>query len=554
MKAFVIVCLFLASSMAQAQTTFTRADSLRGGLNAERSWWNVLRYDIEVEPDFRNRSIQGQVSLLFRATRAESLMQIDLQQPMKLNAVALERVDGWRPLPFIQYADSNIVRITFPGCEAGSNYRIRMSFSGVPKAAVHPPWDGGWIWKTDEGGNPWISAAVQGLGASAWFPCKDHPSDEPDFGASLSVHVPEGIQVVSNGRLIQKINDTSSGKMRFTWEVKNPINLYNIVPYIGNYVQRRDTFCGESGVLNIDYYFLAQNAEKAEQQFQQTKKMLRSMEYWFGPYPFYEDGYKLVEAPHLGMEHQSAIAYGNGFQNGYLGRDLSGSGEGMKFDFIIVHESGHEWFGNNISAGDVADMWIHESFTSFSEVLYLDYHYGKQSGNRYCVGVRKNIENKKPMVGAYSVQNAPGPDIYYKGENMLQTLRHSVGNDDLFRAMLRGLNRQFYHQTVTTSQIENYISSQLGTNYTTFFNQYLRSVKIPVLEFYRRHKKLYYRYVNCVPGFYLPIHFSAGGAAITLQPAESWQQMPLPEKFKSGAFVSELEDQYYILVKEVKSN
>lgn len=554
MKIAILLPLVFITAWTNAQPSFSRIDSLRGTLNSERNWWKTLRYDIEVEPDFVTKSIEGTVTLYFKAVAAGSRMQLDLQAPMKLRSAALQQHQIWQPLSFTQYSDSNVIRIDFPENLRESDYHLKLHFSGTPRAAVHAPWDGGWVWKTDEMQQPWISAAVQGLGASAWFPCKDHPSDEPDSGASLTIKVPPGQEAIANGRLIKKMKDTASGKMLFSWEVKNPINTYNIIPYVGNYTHRRDSFMGEKGVLSLDYYFLKHHANKADTHFLQTKNMLRSMEYWFGPYPFYEDGYKLVEAPYLGMEHQSAIAYGNGFQNGYFGKDLSGSGEGMKFDFIIVHESGHEWFGNSISCNDIADMWIHESFTSFSEVLYLDYHYGKAAANRYCVGVRKLIENKQPMISAYGVHQAPGIDIYYKGENMLQTLRNSVANDSLFREVLRGLGKRFYHKTVNSAEIEDYMIERCGRNYKSFFDQYLRTTAIPELAFYIKRGKLFYRYSNVVPGFYLPIHFSGHQGVITLRPSEDWQFISLPENFSSTAFISQTEDQFYIHVRAVKPN
>ena len=289
---------------------------------------------------------------------------------------------------------------------------------------------------------PWMSVACQGLGASVWYPCKDHQSDEPDNGASLSIIVPDTLVAVGNGRLKNKISN-NNGTTTYTWEVKDPINNYNIIPYIGKYVNWSDTLQGEKGTLDLSYWVLDYNLEKAKKQFEQVKPMLRCFEYWFGPYPFYEDGYKLVESPHLGMEHQSAVAYGNGYQNGYRGMDLSGSGWGIKWDFIIVHESAHEWFANNITTKDIADMWVHESFANYSETLYTEWLFGKEAGNEYNYGIRRRIENDRPIIGPYGVNKEGSGDMYYKGGNMLQTIRHAINDDEKFRNILRGLNQNF---------------------------------------------------------------------------------------------------------------
>src|SRR4029079_6357812 len=268
---------------------------------------------------------------------------------------------------------------------------------------VRPPWDGGWIFTKDAQGRPWMTVACQGLGASVWYPCKDYQGDEPDNGATLTINVSNELIAVSNGRPGSKSEIPTSQLQSYTWNVRSPINNYTIVPYIGHYVNWSDTLQGEKGKLDLNYWVLDYDLDKAKKQFEQVKPMLRAFEYWFGPYPFYEDGYKLVEAPHLGMEHQSAVAYGNHFQNGYLGRDLSGTGWGMKWDYIIVHESGHEWFANNITTKDIADMWIHEGFTDYSETLFTTCEYGVEAGNDYVIGTRKNIQNDIPVIGFYGV-------------------------------------------------------------------------------------------------------------------------------------------------------
>lgn len=568
------LCFLSVISFAQNKKTFTKADTLRGSINTNRNWWNVLQYVIDVTPDYTNKTISGKVTIHFAIDYSlyqNQPMQIDLQSPLTIDSVLYfnpllpdllktnnvtvtsELYKALKPqnylhLPFkkdlVYYIDFRKKSNHFK--ENTIIDSITVFYHGKPIEAIKPPWDGGWIFKQDEQQRPWMSVAVQGLGASAWYPCKDHQSDEPDSGAILTINVPDTLTAIANGRLMhtQKNQNTIS----FTWQVKNPINNYNIVPYIGKYISHTDTLHGENGVLDISYYYLDYNAEKAMKQFQQVKPMLRSMEYWFGAYPFYTDGYKIIEAPHLGMEHQSAIAYGNKYQNGYAGRDLSSTGNGMKFDFIIVHESGHEWFANNITAKDIADMWIHESFTSFSEVLFLDYYYGKKAGNDYCVGVRKLIQNKQPLISSYGVNDAPDIDIYYKGENILQTIRHAVNNDDTFRQMLRSLNKVFYHQTVTTQQVEQHISKQLGFDYSAVFNQYLRTTQIPQLELYIKDQRLYFKWSNCVNDFNLPLHISLASHQYHLKPLTNWQSVQINKELDINELKDYLQNQYYIQV------
>jgi aminopeptidase N len=547
LTAIVFILPFIADAQLGAKKEqFTHQDTLRGSISKERAWWNVLRYDVSVTPDYVSKTIVGRTDLGFYDSGTGKVMQIDLQEPMILDSAVSEK----KQLSFTR--EGNVYWLNFR--DADKTYKIKPGkrtitfyFHGKPKEALRPPWDGGWIWKKDEKGRPWMSVACQGLGASVWFPCKDHQSDEPENGASLTMIVPDTLTAVANGRLIAQ-KQLKNNLRSFTWEVKNPINSYNLVPYIGKYVNFADTLKGEKGKLDLSYWVLDYNAEKAKVQFQQVKPMMRAMEYWFGPYPFYEDSYKLVDAPHLGMEHQSAVAYGNRYQNGYLGRDLSATGFGMKWDFIIVHESGHEWFANNITSRDLADMWVHEGFTSFSETLFTDYHYGTKAGNDYCVGVRRNIRNDSPIIGPYGVNKEGSGDMYYKGENMLQTIRHAINNDSKFRSILRGLNKTYYHSIVTSKQVEDYISKQSGINFSKVFDQYLRTTVIPVLEYKLDDdgKEIEYRYTNVVDGFDLPLRLANGKTFIPKK--DKWQKLKLKDAGEWDA--AYLINQYYIIVKK----
>ncbi|MEO7960075.1 MAG: M1 family metallopeptidase [Ginsengibacter sp.] len=500
-------CLCLAAS---AQT-FNHADSLRGSDGPGRNWWDVTKYDLHVTFNLTDSSISGYNVISFKNTLTEhaDYLQIDLQEPMQMDSVRFQNHSS----PILNNRvskDGNAYFISLPpdwDSEKGS--QLSVYFHGRPRMAVHPPWDGGIIWKKDKAGDPWISIACQGLGASVWYPCKDIQSDEPD-SAEMHITAPTELTVVSNGRLTGK-EIAGNGNETTTWKVVSPINNYNIIPYIGKYVHFGEIYKGEKGDLTMDYWVLDSNLQKAKLQFLDAPRMMKAFEYWFGPYPFYEDGYKLVDAPHLGMEHQSAVAYGNGYLNGYHGSDLSGSGWGMKWDFIIVHESGHEWFGNNITARDMADNWIHEGFTNYSETLFTEYYFGKEAATAYVTGLRKKIENKEPIIGPYGV-NKDGPiDIYYKASNMIHTIRQVIDNDTIFRKILRGLNTDFYHQLVTSKQVEDYISLHAGKDLSKIFDQYLRSTQIPVLEYCIKNGELSFQWTNSVKGFDMPVKISGTG-------------------------------------------
>lgn len=512
----VALLLFLVLSSVWGQKKFSHQDSLRGSITAERAWWDVTRYDIKVQPDYNTKTIRASNVITFTTTRPGQVMQMDLQLPMQIDSVLYQN----QLLPFKR--DSNAYFIDFgKQLAAGTVTSLTIRYSGKPVEAIRPPWDGGWIWAKDKKGRPWMSVACQGLGASVWYPCKDHQSDEPDNGASLSMIVPDSLVAIANGRQMES-KRAGKGLMEYRWEVKNPINNYNIIPYIGKYVHWKEEFAGEKGKLDCDYWVLDYELEKAKEQFRQVPTMLKCFEHWFGPYPFYEDGYKLIQSPHLGMEHQSAVAYGNRFQNGYLGRDLSQTGWGLKWDFIIVHESGHEWFANNISSNDIADMWIHESFTNYSETLFTTCEFGKTAGEDYVIGTRKLIQNDIPIVGPYGVNTEGSGDMYYKGGNMIHTIRQLINDDEKFRTILRGLNETYYHKTVDTKDIENYISSKSGMDLTTFFDQYLRTNQIPVLEYEVNKKKIRYKWTNVVSGFTMKVKLADGK---WINPTEKWQTL-----------------------------
>jgi aminopeptidase N len=511
--------LFIALTLSGQANKYTHADTLKGTYSRQRAWWDALHYDLHVTFGIKDSSLTGHNRITYKVIEPYGVMQLDLMRPMVIDSV----IENKRKCYWV--TDGNAYFISLHQEQIrGELKEVTVYFHGKPHAAKMPPWDGGVIWSKDKKGNPWVSIACQGMAAQVWFPNKDHMLDEAD---SCTIHItcPKDLVTVSNGRLMHI--DMGNENSTYHWKVSNPINNYNIIPYIGKYVYFKDTLNGEEGPLDLDFWVLEDNFSTAKKHFQQTKPMLRCFEYWFGPYPFYEDGYKLVEAPFLGMEHQSGIAYGNGYLNGYMGRDLSLTGWGLKWDFIIVHESGHEWFGNNISAQDVADDWIHESFTAYSENLYTEYLFGKQAGADYVIGTRKSISNDKPVIADYDVNAGGSIDIYYKGANMLHTIRHIVANDSLWRATLRGLNKTFWHQTVTTLQVEEYMKEILKRDLQKVFDQYLRTTQIPVFEYKIKKGKLQYRWTNCVKGFNMPMKvFSENKQELNLKPTEKWQSLP----------------------------
>jgi aminopeptidase N len=542
-KLFLLVCLLATQTLAFAQE-FTRDDTLRGSITPERVWWDLLFYDLNVQINPDEQSISGHNTIHYKVLNNSKLMQIDLQPPLKVERI----LQNNQELSFTKDG-SNVYLVTIPTTQTiGSTQQLTVYYSGKPRAAKRAPWDGGFSWKKDSEGKHFVATSCQGLGSSVWWPCKDHMYDEPD-SMKISVTVPKELTDVSNGRL-QKVTDNQDNTRTFEWFVRNPINNYGVNANVANYVHYSDEYEGEKGKLSLNYYVLPQNLEKSKKQFEQVKLMLKAFEHWFGAYPFYEDGFKLVEVPYLGMEHQSSVTYGNGYQNGYLGRDLSGTGWGLKWDFIIIHESGHEWFANNITYKDIADMWIHESFTNYSETLFTEYYHGKEAGNDYVVGTRKLIGNSRPIIGKYNLNHEGSGDMYYKGGNMLHTIRQVIDDDALFREVLRGLNRDFYHQTVETAQIEKYMAQKSNKKLGKIFDQYLRNTSIPTLEYKIEGKNLCYRWTNCIDGFDMPVRISTSETSKQwISPITDWKK----QKTKLKTLDSfEIDRNFYVFKKKVE--
>jgi aminopeptidase N len=538
---FIIITLLYLSLPAGAQylapehKTFTHQDSLRGSITPQRAWWDLTYYHLDIIVNPSDSTIYGSNTVTYRVKNSAEFMQIDLQPPLNIT----EAMQNGKSLDFTR--EGNVYRIKMAEVQQpGKSYSVVVKYGGKPKVSLRPPWEGGITWKKDKNNLPFVASSCQGDGASLWWPCKDHMYDEPD-SMLISVNVPSNLMDVSNGRfrsIVKQKNKTTT----YNWFVSNPINNYGVNINIADYAHFSEVFNGEKGKLTCDYYVLKEDLEKAKTQFKQAPMMLEAFEYWFGPYPFYEDGYKLVEAPYLGMEHQSSVTYGNGFRNGYRGNDVSGSGWGDKFDFIIIHESGHEWFANNITYEDIADMWIHESFTNYSECLYVEYYFGKEAGRDYVLGSRRNIRNDRPITGIYNVNFSGSGDMYYKGGSMLHTLRQIINDDEKWRNLLRGLNRDFYHQVVKGSQIEEYLSKKSGLDLKPFFDQYLRDIRIPVFEYFLKDKKLTFRWNNCVQGFNMPLKIYVSGVEKIIVPTSKFTTIDL----ESDNAVIVVDSNYYV--------
>lgn len=516
-----------APSYAQNRT-FTHQDTLRGSITRERAWWDLKYYHLDVRVNPSDSTLAGWNTIRYQVLEPLQVMQVDLQEPLRISKV----FEGNDPLEFRK--DGNAWFIQLKKLQKpGAVNEIRVEYGGRPVISRNPPWSGGLSWRRDKNGNPYVVTTCQGDGASIWWPCKDHQYDEPD-SMMISVTVPENLTDVSNGRLKSEVLNKDHTRT-FNWFVSCPINNYCVNVNVADYAHFSEKYRGEKGVLDCDYYVLRDNLEKAKTYFQEVKRMLDALEHWYGPYPFYEDGYKLVEVPYPGMEHQSSVTYGNGYRFGYGGRDESHTGWGLKFDFIIEHESSHEWFGNSITAKDIADMWIHESFGAYSETLFVDYHFGKQAGNEYCIGTRKNIGNRSPIIGPYNVNREGSGDMYAKGANMLHTLRQLVNDDEKFRSILRDMSARFYHQTVTTGQIEDFLSQSAGMDLKLFFDQYLRNTKIPAFDYAVEGTTLKYRWGNCIAGFNMPLKIKVNDVEKWIAPTTDWKEMEVPANSKIAA-------------------
>lgn len=520
MYKIIFFCTFLCNIL-QAQT-FTKQDSLRGSITNERAWWNVTNYTLDIQVFPETKSIKGSNSITYKILKPHQTLQIELQPPLVIDSI----VQNNQKLSYHNFGFSYFIDL-LKKQGVTTEEKIIVYYHGQPKEAENAPWDGGMVWSKDNQGNDFIANANQSIGSSIWWPCKDHPADEVE-SMQITVTCPNPLLNVSNGRNI-KIQQNKDNTTSYSWKVVNPINNYGVSLNIANYTHFSETYKGLNGNLDCNYYVLPYHLNKAKEHFKDVPKMLTAFEYWFGPYPFYKDGYKLVETPYLGMEHQSCVAYGNQYLKGYLGYPMGSSTWGNLFDFIIIHESAHEWFANNITCKDVADLWIHEAFASYAEALFVEYHYGTKAGKEYVLGQKALVKNDTPIIGTYNVNNEGSDDMYPKGSLMLHTLRSVINNDALWRTILTGINQEFYHQTVSGEQVKNYISKESKIDLSTIFNQYLNTTKIPTLVLKTKDDAVYYLWENVVNDFKMPIKIDINKKEVWITPSDkTWKKLNGP--------------------------
>lgn len=533
---FLVILILLGIQQMNAQ--FTRRDSLQGGLRAERTAYDVKRYDLNITINPEQRSIKGFNEITFDVVSPTQKIQIDLFENMKVDSII------WNSKKLNYKRDNDAVFIDFPEKLASkSNHKLKFYYSGNPLIAKNAPWDGGFVFKKDSNGKDFIGVAVQGTGASLWYPVKDSQSDEPDNGASIKVAVPNGLMNVSNGRFLGS-QDFKNGYTRWDWEVKNPINNYTITVNIADYVHIQDKMPD----LDLDYYVLRENEAKAREHFMEVKPMMECFQSKFGRYPFWEDGYKLVETPYLGMEHQSAVAYGNKYKKGYMGMDLSGTGVGMFFDFITIHETGHEWFGNSITSTDIADMWIHEGFTTYSETVFIECIKGYNDAMKYVNGQARNVRNDKPIIGQYGVNNEGSGDMYYKGSLLLNTLRHVIGDDEKWWKILYNYSETFKKKIITSETVIDYFNKASGMDLSTIFHQYLYTNQVPIFLYKIKGDYLYYSWNNTTDDFNMPLDIGFEDTKIRLQPTIKEQKIKLKKLSKKSFQI--YDNQFFIKIKE----
>ena len=535
-NSFLVILTLLGIQQINAQ--FTRRDSLQGGLRIERTSYDVKRYDLNITINPEQKSIKGFNEISFEVMVPTQKIQLDLFDNMKVDSIV------WNTKKLKYNRDNDAVFIDFPEKLASkSNHKLKFYYSGNPRIARNAPWDGGFVFKKDSNGKDFIGVAVQGTGASLWYPVKDSQTDEPDNGASIKVAVPNGLMNVSNGRFLGS-QDLKNGYTRWDWEVKNPINNYTITVNIADYVHIQDKMPD----LDLDYYVLRENEAKAREHFAEVKPMMECFQSKFGRYPFWEDGYKLVETPYLGMEHQSAVAYGNKYKKGYMGFDLSGTGVGMFFDYITIHETGHEWFGNSITSTDIADMWIHEGFTTYSETVFIECMKGYDDAMKYINGQARNVKNDKPIIGQYGVNNEGSGDMYYKGSLLLNTLRHVIADDEKWWKMLYDYSETFKKKIITSDTVIDYFNKASGTDLTPIFRQYLYSNQMPIFIYKVKGDYLYYSWDNVMDDFNMPIDIGFEDKKIRLNPTLKEQKIKLKKLNKKSFQI--YDNQFFVKIQE----
>ena len=550
MRKVILIIVLFSVNISMFSQEFSRKDSLRGELTPLRTCYYVTFYNLDVTIDEKERFIERSFNEIhFIATADFETFQIDLAENMEILIIEFEQTD----LDFEREFDAVFVK--FPRViKKGENQMIRVWYDGYPREAVNAPWDGGFSWKKDKNDNPWIGVSCQGLGASVWWPNKDHQSDEPD-SMRITVSARKPLKIICNGNLRSETiiwnSHLQDSLNRTEWFVSYPINNYNITLNIGDYIHFQDEYVSGEDTLDLSYYVLSYNEEKAKKHFEQVKPMMSCFEKYFGKYPFWEDGYALVETPYLGMEHQSAIAYGNDYLPGYHG-SLGYSG-GLEFDYIIIHETGHEWWGNSITTNDIADMWIHEGFCTYSEALYVECIYGYDQMLEYVNNQKRFIRNKSPIVGCYHVNHQGSGDMYQKASVMLHTLRTLIKDDQLWFSIIREISDKYKYKTINASDIMTFIMQRTEKDLTVFFSQYLNNSDLPEFQYQLikegRNTTIKYRW-EAIEGFDMPLLINSNNKDFWIYPNNNWKEMSLG-KIDSRDF-SVKEELFLLDIKKVK--
>lgn len=535
---FVSSGLAISVAGAQEAQSPSRSDILRGEYGSYRANNDLLWYhlDIRVNPD--ERSINGRNSIRFKMLQDDDQIQIDLYENLDVDQII------WGDKKLEARREFNAMFIQFPETlKKDQVHQIEVYYSGNPQEKGR---FGGIAFRTDPAGRHWINTACEGEGSSIWWPSKDQWRDEPE-SMEISVAVPNDLVDVSNGRFLGK-TDLGDGYTRWDWCVNYPINAYNVSLNIGAYEHFSETL----GDLTLDYYVLPEDLAKAQKQFTQVKPMMEAFLHFFDEYPFPKDGYKLIQVPYTGMEHQSAVTYGNGFQNGYYGRDWTGVGVSMKFDFIIIHESGHEWFGNAVTAADVSDMWIHEGWTTYLECLYVEKVFGAEDALKYVNGYKDKVQNKRTIITPRGVHQVPHQDMYFKGALFLHTLRGMLNDDEKWFSLVKEVYHTFKYQSILTEDMIHLFSQCYGRDMTPIFNQYLRRADLPVLQlaFDEANKKVLYRWEAEEPGFNMPIRVGDAKDWQSIEPTQAWQSLDSPLGKDAFQVATEL---YYVEVERLDS-
>lgn len=531
---FVVLLATLAAAQSPAPQTPSRADILRGEYSPWRANNDLLSYDLDIRVDPERKFLNGKNTIRFKMLKDDTRIQLDLFANLNVDKILHNGIE-------LKYSrELGTVFVDFPApLKKGSVQAIEFYYSGSPKETGR---FGGISFAKDPAGRPWINTACEGIGASIWWPNKDQQRDEVE-SMQMHIAVPNALSDVSNGRFVGK-KDLGDGYTRYDWNISYPINNYNVSLNIGAY----EHFSDKLGDLTLDYYCLPENLEKAKRQFAQAKPMIEAFQKYFGEYPFKRDGYKLIEVPYSGMEHQSAVTYGNHFANGYLERDWTGVGVSLKFDFIIIHESAHEWFGNSITAADVSDQWIHEGWATYAECVYVEALFGREDALKYTNGYKAKVRNRQPIITARGVNQTPSQDQYFKGALFLHTLRSVVDNDERWWKLLRDYCKRFKYQNIMTEDLVAFFNKQTGKNLTPIFDQYLRHTALPVLELRFENGSVSYRWKADVKEFAMPVKVGSKANWQTIQPTTEWKTM------KSSAKKDDFEvatDLYYIVVKKL---